>query len=117
MLMTGDRHSVTVGNSQKPVTASTSSGAPIVFIVDDDVSVRESLELLVVVAGFRSQTFASALDFLARPRVSDPSCFVLDVTRPGLDGRNCRIGLPPIVATCRSFSSVVSAMCRRPSGA
>ena len=62
------------------------SGDPIVFIVDDDVSVRESLELLVVAAGWRPEAFASAQDFLARPRVSVPSCLVLDVTLPGLNG-------------------------------
>jgi FixJ family two-component response regulator len=59
---------------------------PIVFIVDDDVSVRESLELLVATAGWRPETFASAQDFLVRPRVSVPNCLVLDVTLPGLDG-------------------------------
>jgi FixJ family two-component response regulator len=62
------------------------SGAPIVFIVDDDISVRESLELLVVAAGWRPEAFASAQEFLARPRVSVPSCLVLDVTLPGLNG-------------------------------
>jgi FixJ family two-component response regulator len=60
--------------------------APIVFIVDDDVSVRESLEVLVVTAGWRPETFASARDFLARPRASVPSCLVLDVSLPGLNG-------------------------------
>jgi FixJ family two-component response regulator len=59
---------------------------PIVFVVDDDISVRESLELLIASAGWRPETFASAPDFLARPRVSVPSCLVLDVTLPGLNG-------------------------------
>ena len=59
---------------------------PIVFVVDDDISVRESLELLIASAGWRPETFASASDFLARPRVSVPSCLVLDVTLPGLNG-------------------------------
>jgi FixJ family two-component response regulator len=59
---------------------------PIVFIVDDDVSVRESLELLVMTAGWRPETFASARDFLARHRVPVPSCLVLDVSLPGLNG-------------------------------
>ena len=58
----------------------------IVFVVDDDVSVRESLELLVRTAGWRSETFASAQDFLARPRATGPCCLVLDVTLPGLNG-------------------------------
>ena len=59
---------------------------PIVFVVDDDISVRESLELLIASAGWRPETFASASDFLARPRVSVPCCLVLDVTLPGLNG-------------------------------
>ena len=58
----------------------------IVFVVDDDVSVRESLELLVQTAGWRPETFASAQDFLARPRPTVPCCLVLDVTLPGLSG-------------------------------
>ena len=59
---------------------------PIVFVVDDDVSVRESLELLITTTGWRSETFASAQEFLARPRATVPCCLVLDVRLPGLDG-------------------------------
>ena len=59
---------------------------PIVFVVDDDISVRESLEALVRCAGWQPETFASAQEFLSRPRVLVPSCLVLDVTLPGLDG-------------------------------
>jgi FixJ family two-component response regulator len=59
---------------------------PIVFVVDDDVSVRESLESLIRSAGWRPETFASADEFLARPRVRVPSCLVLDVSLPGLNG-------------------------------
>jgi FixJ family two-component response regulator len=58
----------------------------IVFVVDDDVSVRESLELLIRTVGWQPETFASALDFLARPRPTVPCCLVLDVTLPGLSG-------------------------------
>jgi FixJ family two-component response regulator len=58
----------------------------VVFVVDDDVSVRESLELLVSTAGWRSETFASAAEFLSRPRAAVPCCLVLDVTMPGLNG-------------------------------
>src|SRR5256884_2379882 len=58
----------------------------IVFVVDDDVSVRESLELLIHSAGWQPETFASAQEFLARPRVPVPSCLVLDVSLPGLNG-------------------------------
>jgi FixJ family two-component response regulator len=59
---------------------------PIVFVVDDDVSVRESLELLIVKAGWRPEAFASAEEFLVRPRESVPSCLVLDVGLPHLNG-------------------------------
>jgi len=58
----------------------------IVFVVDDDVSVRESLELLIQSAGWRSETFASARDFLSRRRSTVACCLVLDVTLPGLNG-------------------------------
>jgi FixJ family two-component response regulator len=58
----------------------------IVFVVDDDISVRESLELLIKSAGWQPETFASAHDFLSRPRATVPSCLVLDVTLPGLNG-------------------------------
>ena len=58
----------------------------IVFVVDDDISVRESLELLITHAGWQPETFASARDFLSRPRAAVPCCLVLDVTLPGLSG-------------------------------
>ena len=58
----------------------------IVFVVDDDISVRESLELLISNAGWQPETFASAQDFLLRPRATVPCCLVLDVTLPGLNG-------------------------------
>jgi FixJ family two-component response regulator len=60
--------------------------APIVFVVDDDLSVRESLELLISSAGWQPETFSSAQEFLSRPRPTVPSCLVLDVTLPGLNG-------------------------------
>jgi FixJ family two-component response regulator len=59
---------------------------PIVFVVDDDISVRESLESLVRFVGWQPETFASAEEFLARPRVVAPSCLVLDVSLPHLNG-------------------------------
>jgi len=59
---------------------------PIVFVVDDDVSVRESLELLINFAGWQPETFASAEEFLACPRIVKPSCLVLDVSLPALNG-------------------------------
>src|SRR6266403_1025249 len=59
---------------------------PIVFVVDDDISVRESLELLIRSEGWEPETFALAQEFLARPRALVPSCLVLDVSLPGLNG-------------------------------
>lgn len=63
-----------------------SSTTATVFIVDDDVSVRESLELLIRHEGWRSEAFESAEDFLAQPQVPGPSCLVLDVSLPDLNG-------------------------------
>jgi FixJ family two-component response regulator len=59
---------------------------PIVFVVDDDVSVRESLELLIRCEGWQPEIFASAQEFLDYPRVHIPNCLVLDVSLPGLTG-------------------------------
>jgi FixJ family two-component response regulator len=59
---------------------------PIVFVVDDDISVRESLQLLIQCEGCHPETFASAQEFLDRPRSLVPSCLVLDVSLPGLNG-------------------------------
>ena len=79
--------------------------APVVFVVDDDVSVRESLELLIGSAGWHPETFASAEDFLARARIDGPSCLVLDVSLPNLNGLDLqkrivdRAGVPIIFIT------------------
>jgi FixJ family two-component response regulator len=62
------------------------NSTPIVFVIDDDVSVRESLESLIRCEGWEPETFASAQDFLARPRTFTPSCLILDVSLPGLSG-------------------------------
>jgi len=62
------------------------NATPIVFVVDDDISVRRSLELLIDSAGWRPETFSSAQAFLQRPRVVGPSCLVLDMSLPDLNG-------------------------------
>jgi FixJ family two-component response regulator len=79
---------------------------PIVFVVDDDPSVRHSLELLIDAAGWQAQTFASATEFLASPRPLSPSCLVLDVSLPDLNGldlqeriRADRVDVPIIFIT------------------
>ena len=63
-----------------------SHATSIVFVVDDDISVRESLELLIRSEGWRPETFSSAEHFLTHPRTSVPSCLVLDISMPGLNG-------------------------------
>jgi FixJ family two-component response regulator len=69
--------------------------APIVFVVDDDVSVRESLQLLIQNEGWQAETFASAQEFLDRPRTADPSCLVLDVSLPGQNGLDLQQQVAP----------------------
>jgi FixJ family two-component response regulator len=87
-------------------SAHVSHATPIVFVVDDDISVRESLELLVCAAGWQPETFASAQEFLSRPRVLTPSCLILDVALPDLNGLDLqkrvaddRIDMPIIFIT------------------
>jgi FixJ family two-component response regulator len=63
-----------------------SNAKPIVFVIDHDVSVRKTLESLIHCGGWQSKTFASAHEFLARPRPTVPSCLVLDVFLPDLNG-------------------------------
>lgn len=63
-----------------------SETSPIVFVVDDDISVRESLETLIRYEGLCVETFTSAQEFLNRPGVSVPNCLVLDLSLPGLNG-------------------------------
>ncbi|TDG03303.1 response regulator transcription factor [Paraburkholderia guartelaensis] len=63
-----------------------SQAEPIVFVIDDDISIRESLELLLRSAGLPAHIFACAEDFLAHPRVFAPSCLVLDVSLPQVTG-------------------------------
>jgi FixJ family two-component response regulator len=83
-----------------------SRDTPIVFVVDDDISVRESLESLIRFAGWQPQTFACAREFLSRPRLFVPSCLVLDVALPDLNGlelqkriASARIDMPIIFIT------------------
>jgi FixJ family two-component response regulator len=59
---------------------------PVVYVVDDDISVRESLEALIVSAGLQPETFASGEEFLRQERVRRPSCLLLDYTLPDLNG-------------------------------
>ena len=81
---------------------------PLVFVVDDDISLRDSLGFLIANAGWRPRLFASALEFLASPRPTSPSCLILDVGLPDLDGLEVqqriaseRANMPIIFITAR----------------
>lgn len=76
---------------------------PIVFVVDDDISVRESLEVLIKFAGWQPETFESAKDFLARPRATIPCCLVLDVSLPDLNG----LELQKLIASERTDMPII----------
>jgi FixJ family two-component response regulator len=85
---------------------SSKESTPVVFVVDDDISIRESLELLIGTEGWRAETFASAQEFLDRPRVLVPSCLILDISLPGMNGLDLqervareRIDMPIIFIT------------------
>jgi FixJ family two-component response regulator len=80
-----------------------SHATPTVFVVDDDISVRESLEALIRFEGWQVETFASGQDFLARPRMSSPSCLVLDVSLPDLNG----LDLQKVVTADRSEMPII----------
>jgi FixJ family two-component response regulator len=99
-------NSARVSSFQESRSSLLSRDTPIVFVVDDDISVRESLESLIHFSGWRPQTFASAQEFLSRPRVFVPSCLVLDVALPDLNGLDLqkriatdRIDMPIIFIT------------------
>src|SRR5262249_16813573 len=99
-------------------TSTVTRVTPTVYVVDDDVSVRQSLEMLIDSAGWQSETFASAVEFLASPRPLSPSCLVLDVRLPGLDGLDLqeritadRVDIPIIFITgCCDVPMAVRAM-------
>jgi FixJ family two-component response regulator len=92
--------------------------SPTVFVVDDDISVRESLELLIRKHGWHPETFTSAHEFLARPRLLAPSCLVLDFSLPGQNGlelqKRVAVELPymPIIflTGCGDIPMTVQAM-------
>jgi FixJ family two-component response regulator len=79
--------------------------APIVFVVDDDAALREALEVLIRYAGWRPETFACAHEFLARNRADVPSCLILDIALPDLNGLDVqkrvvdRVDMPIIFIT------------------
>jgi len=80
------RHRQRGTQADSGISSAASPGTPTVFVVDDDVSVRESLELLLGFEGWSPEVFTSAQEFLARPHALSPSCLVLDVSLPDLSG-------------------------------
>jgi FixJ family two-component response regulator len=78
--------SSTTAALQESPSSLTSHGAPIVFVVDDDLPARESVEMLIRLAGWQAQTFATGQEFLAHPRAFVPSCLILDLSLPDLHG-------------------------------
>jgi FixJ family two-component response regulator len=75
-----------LSSAGRSIDASSADVIPLVFVIDDELSVRESLELLLATEGWQVETFASAADFMSRPRAAVPCCLVLDVRLPGLTG-------------------------------
>src|SRR5437762_7688413 len=96
------KSSIRARESESPLASDAQS---LVFVVDDDVSVRESLEGLIRSVGWQPELFASAREFLARPRAFAPNCLVLDVSLPDLNGLDLqaqiadRIEMPIIFIT------------------
>jgi FixJ family two-component response regulator len=83
--------------------SSSAQATPVVFVVDDDVSVRESLEAMIRFAGLRVETFACAQDFLGRTRTMVPNCLVLDVSLPDLSG----LDLQTLIASERTDMPII----------
>jgi FixJ family two-component response regulator len=95
-------------SSHESKASPNSHAAPIVFVVDGDAPVRQSLEQLIQSAGWQPEVFACAQEFLSRPRVLAPSCLILDVTLPDLNGLDLqklvadRIEMPVIFITAHA---------------
>jgi hypothetical protein len=77
------------------------SSTPIVFVVDNDVSVRESLVLMIQRPGWQPKSFASATAFCANPKPATPSCLIVDFTLPDLNGSKCKSASQLNTVTCR----------------
>lgn len=84
-------------------SAAMPSERPVVFVVDDDISVRESLELLIGSAGWQPEVFESAMEFLAQPRMAVPNCLILDVNLPELNG----LDLQQLIAAERTETPII----------
>jgi FixJ family two-component response regulator len=115
--VTGPGYPFVTAFAERARTTVATDDVPLVFVVDDDLVVRESVELLIGRVGWQAETFASAQEFLRRPRATGPCCLVLDVTLPGLNGLELqrqlidRVEMPIIFVTgCGDVLSTVQAM-------
>jgi FixJ family two-component response regulator len=105
---------VTAIDDGRATTGRAAAATPIVFVVHDDASVRDSLALLIQAAGWHAKTFASAQAFLMQPPAEVPSCLILDVTRPSYNGLNLqkRVAVErpqvPIIFTTRDCDVATS---------
>jgi FixJ family two-component response regulator len=88
---------------ERELESSSAHATPVVFVVDDDVSVRESLEAMIRCAGFKAETFASAHDFLGYPPARVPNCLVLEVCLPDLSG----LDLQNLIAAERTDTPII----------
>ena len=84
------------------------NAAPVVFVVDDDIDVREGLKSLVESAGLRCEVFASTREFLQRKAADTVSCLVLDVRLPGMSGLDFQAELAGTHAISRSSFSAAT---------
>ena len=98
---------ITRGYDTECRTSRVVDATPTVFVVDSDASARASLHCLVQASGWRAETFASAQEFLARPRARVPSCLIIDVAMPDFDG----LDVQRRVAADRPETSVVFTGC------
>jgi FixJ family two-component response regulator len=78
---------------------------PVVFVIDDDPSMREALRSLFQSVGWRVELFASALEFMQGTRPDGPACLVLDIRLPRLSGLSSKPSLPRPISSCRSSLS------------
>lgn len=92
-----------IATRDQPLAFSMAQELPIVFVVDDDVSVRESLEALLRHEGWRVEVFPSAAEFLSRPRSIGPNCLILDINLPDLNG----LDLQERIATDRAETPII----------
>ena len=84
-----------------------SAGVPMVFIIDDDRSMRQAIQDLVESVGLRAEAFATGQDFLRKQPTSDPSCLVLDVRLPQMSGLDLQRQKSTEATSCRRWRLIL----------